>query len=374
MFRGLILSFISISSTVLICGCRKDRFYVCPGEIITNATDLAYADLAPTEKIVIIGDRSLTKGDLEKEKVSYLNMLKRVNPSAYEETLKDSCRMALGGLVAKFLYVNAFDLESKRLGISPKEEYLAIGWQSVSNSCLMLKKSYAEFSRNYPGGEQALIAVIERDARIKTFFERQFTNSLDVTDEEVERLHRGLVEGNNEASATNRVYLAQMKDFRKRLLTLDVVFTGEEDLDQKLIPDGFRVEFFQDTPIQGFDDENKVLEVFNSTAKGEWSLVTEMEDTIDIFNYTNVIPKSLRAPALYSGIRIYREKDHGYLLPDKKSLREDIKKRKNIAIVEPFVESLQKKFGVTFPYGFVWAKPPSLKNKSDSPNRGGHIK
>lgn len=364
MSRSVII-FITIVAFLVLCqGCGKNRFLVEPGHIITNSCDMVYTDLPDKEKIAIIGNLFITKEEIESEKKAYMAMLRVHRPEEYQSNLKDGGRTVIGSLVSKFLYQAAFSLESEASKVVPERRFIDEGMKSVSNYCKNAKITYETFLANYRGGEAELKKKIERDARIKTFFDSKFKEKLEVTQEEVDKLHQSIMDGNAESAKTNELYAAEFKSLRRKIIAEKLVFTDNQT--ENKISDDYELDFFVDAPATRFDDEEKFAVMINETKVGEWSAVIDCGDTLDIFMVTNVTPRTFKTPPLYSGLRIYREKDHGYLQPDKEQLKEDIRKRKNIATLEPYVKELQLKYGVTFPYGFIWqnVKPTAKKGKT----------
>jgi hypothetical protein len=257
--------------------------------------------------------------------------------------------------IAKFLYVQAFMQEAKERGIKTDEKTLEGEWQVVTNICAKEKISTDQFARRL--GHQSvesLKAALEKNVVLSDLFGILFSNRLEVADVEVEKMHAGLVERNEASKATNMIYKAELARFREKIIKENIKFSEDEEENAKLVPTNFTVECFNSAPANSFDDEEAFMAQFRYSALNVWSEPVETEGSFSIFYFTKIESKSLGTPSLYSGFHVSRPKDLGYEVPDKAKLKTDLRQKRNLEIVTPESERLQKKFGVLFPYGFVW--------------------
>ena len=73
-----------------------------------------------------------------------------------------------------------------------------------------------------------------------------------------------------------------------------------------------------------------------------------------MYYMTEIEQKSSQAPTLFTGFRVFCDKDGGFVVPEKKKLKEDMRKRRNIEVVTPEFNRLCLRYGVLYPYGFIW--------------------
>ena len=361
--RGLVIVILIVALSVIGCGKsgvtvnRRVDIQVKAGCVVTNEQTISWNMLSTDVPLVMIGSASLTKGDL-------LNAVSNAYASlkAYGQGERQIQKIMgkyqweiVENAIAKFLYEQAFMQEAKERGIKPDEKTLESEWQTVTNICAKEKISTDQFA--YRMGHKSvdsLKSALEKTVVLHNLFGVLFSNRLEVADAEVEKLHIGLVERNEASKATNVIYKAEMARFREKIIKENIKFSENEEENAKLVPTNFTVECFNSAPAKSFDDEETVMVHLRYSALNVWSEPIETDDSISIYYFTKIEAKSASVPTLYSGFRVYRPKDLGYEVPDKAKLKADLRQRRNLEIVTPESERLQKKFGVLFPYGFVW--------------------
>lgn len=369
-----IVLFLALSGVAFLVGCSDkaaSRSAVVqpyqaavPGRFITNEVQNAVlAQLPDDAQLLVVGRRQYTKGQFFAEMTNYFALVRAAAPSAEDaaSAIRNSEKAIGPSLIARFVSRSVYAQEADLEGLKPSPEDVAAVAFTVSNECRMAKISFEKYAEFFPGGMPALKSRMAEDAKIQAFFRVAFSNALEVTSNEVETLHADLVKLNEGCKRTNEIYKAEVNAFRQRIVREKLVFTGDEEKDAKVLPKGYVAEVFENAPPSSFEDEETVPALLRVAALGEWQLPIELENTIDLYMITNVIAKTVQTPTLYSGFRVYREKDHGYLVPTKAELYRDIRERRNVAVVGPMTERLTEKFGAVFPYGFIWnqlAQPP----------------
>ena len=254
-----------------------------------------------------------------------------------------------------FLNQSAFLLRADELGIGVDESVVADQWSAISNVASSSSISVEKFAlgHGHPSLED-LDRFIRDNVRISKVFAITFTNSLQVAEEEVDKLHAKLEEGNREAALTNAFYLAELRKLRSELIEKAVSFGEDDNENAKKVPSPFKVEWFVKAPGNSFDDEENVVGKVRYQNLNTWSDPFEDEGDYSIYYMTEIEQKSSNAPTLFTGFRVFCEKDHGFFVPDKKKLMEDMRKRRNIEVVSPELDRLCRHFGVVYPYGLIW--------------------
>ncbi len=347
---------------VMLCGCsdgseRSGETHVRPGFVVTNAESVSWCDLPYSAPIVVIGNRKLTKGDLLNSVSNEYHALVVRGGKAREIAKKfDKNRVDLAAQhVAQFIHKSAFLQRADELGIGVDKSELAGQWAAVSNLAEKTSMSVEKFAMGHGHKSLAALDVFIRDnIRISKVFALTFTNSLEVSQAEVDALHAKLEEGNRRASLTNALYLAELNKFRDRLIKDNISFGENDEENAKKVPAPLKVEWFAKAPANSFDDEENVVGKVRYQQLKTWSVPLEDDSAYSIYYMTDVEQKSSRAPTLFTGFRVFCEKDHGFLVPDKKKLMTDMRKRRNIEVVTPEFERLCQHFGVLYPYGFIW--------------------
>ncbi len=358
MFKFLVMI---LAASFFVSGCGKNdsgrAFPVKAGCIVTNEQTVSWQVLTADAPLVIIGSASFTKGDLVNA-ISNACMSLRANGQnerQIQKTMRQYRMAIVENAIAKFLYEQAFMQEAKERGVKPNEKTLESEWQAVTNICAKEGISAEQFAhRMGHKSVDSLKAALEKNVVLHDLFGIMFSNRLEVADAEVEKLHAGLMERNNASKATNMIYKAEMARFREKIIKENIKFSENEEENTKLVPTNFTVECFSSAPADSFDDEEAFMAQVRYSALNVWSEPVETEDSFSIFYFTKIESKSVGTPALYSGFHVSRPKDLGYEVPDKAKLKTDLRKKRNLEIVTPESERLQKKFGVLFPYGFVW--------------------
>lgn len=356
---SLVMS-LMIGITFLGCsdGCeRSGRALARPGFVVTNAESVSWCDLPDSAPLVVIGDKTMTKGQLLNSVSNEYHTLVTRGVAAREIAKKfDNNRVDLAAQhVARFLHQAAFLLRADELGVGVDESDLADQWTAISNVAKKSSISVEKFAlcqghRSLP----ALDGFIRDNIRISKVFELTFTNNLEVSQSEVDALYNKLAEGNRRSALTNAFYLAELKKLRDELIEKNVSFGEDDEENAKKIPSPFKVEWFAKAPGNSFDDEENVVGKVRYQQLRTWSDPFEDEGDISIYYMTEIDQKSSETPTLFTGFRIFCEKDHGFVVPDKKKLMADLRKRRNIEVVTPEFERLCQHFGVLYPYGFIW--------------------
>ena len=335
-----------------------------PGLIITNQVCSSWADLPSEASLVIIGTNHYTKADLDTQLQGFLAQMKRdiKDPYEAEKRIQDAQYSFRNSLIAKFVNETVFLLEAEEQGLTPLADDLAMAWGGVSNVCLRLGLSYEAFVTSFPGGRAALERGIYMNCVTKRLFDLHYASQLAVSEAEVDKLHADLVRLNQESEATNRIYKAEVESFRQKISVEPIEFGDDEEENARLLPEGYSVELFKSKPPSGFEDEEVIPGILRGLSTNQWSSVVELEDSFDLYYVTEIIPRTVQQPTLYTGIRISREKDHGYLVPDKAQLMKDERQRKNMDLIPAECERLSLKFGIVYPQGFVWDDKPKTQD------------
>lgn len=129
------------------------------------------------------------------------------------------------------------------------------------------------------------------------------------------------------------------------------------------MPDGMEIDHFEGVVADYFDDDAKLLVELQSLTNGAWTAIHETDEEYAIFTITEFKPRNFQSPDFYSGTKVAVKKDMGYLVPDVKRARNDLRYIKNRDIVLPKTQELAKKYGVVFPNGTHWADAP-LRNSA----------
>lgn len=341
-----------------------------PGTVWTNRIQgVEFARLPDDAQLVVLGNREYTKRQLILDMTNTLFLVcsSVTNADEVAQAAANTRVWLSATLVSRFLSRAAFALGAEERGVVATDADRSNIVATVDAECRAARITRARYAEAFPGGEAALKIRMEEDARINAYFRAAFSNSLQVTSEEVDRTFADILDGNRESKLTNEIYKAEMAAFRRRLAEEHLEITGDEEKDAEILPPDYHSEAFEDYPATAFDDEELVPALLRVAAKNEWQSPIELERTIDLYMVTNVTPRSLRSPTLYTGFRVYREKDLGYVVPSKEEIRSTLYRMKNMAFVAPEAERLQRKFGLAFPYGFVWdqllAKPKANTNQ-----------
>lgn len=364
---------IVVAAAVLAAGCGGSHA-VRPGEIVTNETARLYAELPKEAVLVAIGEQALTKADLDgllaEEKKIYMLHCK----TSYAKAEKQWANMrgaAAWGAISSFLLRTAFSHEAAERGLKASTNDVQLAMRSFEYRAKGLNRSFEKYQREFPGGARRMREIATSEALAKAVFPVLFSNSLDVTDAEVDEIHAGLIKRNADSTVSNKIIRAATERVRAKFIAGDYVCSEERG--RKSPPPEYEMEALVGTTRQGLPDEDLVPDAVKAVKRGEWTAVVELEDSFDFYCITNIVDRSGRMPEQYSGWRVTREKDHGYLVPEKAKIKADIRRGRNMAIVLPEGERLMKKIGVVYPYGFVWE--PAHDNrilrerrKSDKPS------
>ncbi|MCQ2392807.1 MAG: hypothetical protein MJ249_00840 [Kiritimatiellae bacterium] len=333
---------------------------VVPGQILTNATSEAYADLSANALLVAVGGSAYRKADLEAELVLMQALMRANSASAAEgeQQFKESVVSLRRVLFGDWVNRTTFFQEATARRIVPTQEDLAVSSRAITNLCQGLRTDLNGLAQIYPGGRGGLEARVRQEAVNRALFRVLFTNALEVTDAEVDELHARLVKLNGDSAVTNAARKAKLQQLRTQLIAQKVVFSDDEEKNAAKVPEGFTVSVFESSPGTGFEDDEIVPERLRNTKVGDWTDVLELENTYDIYYVSNVVAKTAATPTLYTGVRVAVDRDHGYLVPEKNQLRVDIRRRRNEAVVVPVSDALQRKYGVFYGHGVKWMDNP----------------
>lgn len=349
--------FVGFALVAALVGCRRETSVV-PGRIVTNEVDCAYADLPDDAVIVAIGNQVYRKADLETDSQPIRQMIRkgsRSDKAAAAEFAKNASRIR-SSLVMEFVSSSSFYLEAQARNVEAEQEDFDISMSCRSNLLTRMGMSESEMENKFSGLVARLNEKMEREAVNRALFRILFTNALEVTDAEVDKLHAELQQLNEASAKTNELIFAKVAALRTKFCQTQPKFGDDEDENAKLLPEGFSASCFDHAPANSFDSPNAVV-TLQKTAKGMWSEPIELEDEIAIFYLRGIEPNSVDHPALYSGIKVSTGKDLGYLVPEKAALKSDLRKGRNEQIVIPRCQEIQRKFGVRYPHGFVWIEP-----------------
>ena len=352
---GTLISFaLGIS---FVSGCSENAPVARPGFVVTNEETMAWCDLPDSAPLVIIGNRTMTKGDLVNTVSNeYYALVERGGKIRDIAKKFDEKKVVLATQHAtRFLYQAAFLLRADELGIVADETEVAGQWSIISNIAEKTSIDLTKFAKigGHPSVE-ALDEYIRDNVRMSKVFKLTFSNSLDVSQAEVDALHGRLLALNHQSELTNALYLAEFKKFRQELIDKKISFTHDDSENANKVPEPFKVEWFVKAPGNSFDDEENVVGKVRYQQLNTWSDVMEDDNDYSIYYMTEIEQKSSEAPTLFTGFRVFCEKDHGFLVPDKKQLMLDMRKRRNIEVVTPEFDRLCRHFGVLYPNGMIW--------------------
>ena len=338
-----------------LIGCdagRRNR--VVPGQIVTNETSVAYADLPGEAELVCIATQVLTKAQVEARTERLYSEIRTTytrpgEAKAIIDRLKGDVKARI---VSEFVHDTVFSLEAAARGVQPTAEDLAVARDAI------LKQGGGQ---DIAAGDQE--RKIASTAAMRQLFQQVFSNALEVTEAEVEGLHAKLLAGNEEMVKTNKLLKAEMETLRTRIVKDKLVFTEDEDANAKFLREGMEVERFEAAPPNSFVDEEVIPDALRRLAFGQWTDVIELDDTFELYQVQTNIPKTAQHPTLWTGVRIHVEKHLGFHVPSKEELRMDIRNRKNVALVWPYTESLLKKYGTLYPHGCIWERSNQSRAK-----------
>lgn len=369
MFKTILeLVFISF----LFVGCnrqpRDDVHISVPGQIVTNVTTKSWVLLDDAYPIVCVGNQTLTKGEL-----SYIvehlrkDTMLRVKNSQRFSRIWSGMRVELPWkIVSDFIARASFSQEALRLGLKPSTDDLALAEMAISNRYANLAAGFNLFRSHYPR-KAGVEIMIQQEAESKQAFQVLFSNSLDVADHEIDNTLNELRQLQAQSVTNNLKLMREAKVYSVAYNRDSRGGTSFADL-----PKGFQVESIEDAPANSFEDEETFLRATMLVPNGRMTLPYMTDSTIEMYVITNVSEKVLGRPRLYSGWRLYANKDLGYEVPDRSRLAIHMRELRNLEIVQPKLQELSKKVGVLFPQGFVWNGPTSPYSVGDKAKGHNH--
>ena len=371
------LAFVFLMSGIIFCGCSDDSghsgdCHTRPGFVVTNDESVSWCDLPDSAPLVVIGNKKMTKGDLlNSVSNEYYALVARGETARGIAKKFDKVRVNLAAEhVARFLHQSAFLLRADELGIDVDESEVAKQWLAISNIAVKSSIEIDKFALGH--GHPSLAALdgfIRDNVRMSKVFAQTFSNRLEVSQAEVDALREKLEEGNRRAALTNAIYVAELKALRDKLIKENISFGEDDEANAKKVPSRFKVEWFVKAPGNSFDDEENVVGKVRYQKLKTWSEPYEDDGAFSIYYMTEIEQKSVMHPALFTGFRVFCEKDCGFLVPDKAKLMGDLRRRKNLEVVNPEFERLCRHYGVCYPYGFIWRDIFSDKKISKGTNQ-----
>lgn len=360
--------------SLLFVGCNRQtgvdvHVSVKPGQIVTNATTQAWALLDDTYPIVCVGHQTLTKGEL-----SYIvehfrkDTVLRVKNSQRFSRIWSGMRTELPWkIVSDFIARASFSQEARCLGLKPSAYDLTVAEAAISNRYSNLAAGFNLFRSHYPR-KAGVEIMIQQEAESKQVFQVLFSNSLDVADYEIDNTLNELRQLQAQCVTNN---LKLMRNAKAYSVAYNRDSRGGRTSFADL-PKGFYVEPIEDAPGNSFEDEETFLRATMLVPNGHMTLPYMTDSTIEMYVITNVSEKVLGRPRLYSGWRLYANKDLGYEVPDRSRLAIHMRELRNLEIVQPKLQELSKKVGVLFPQGFVWSGPTSPYSVGDKAKGHNH--
>ena len=349
-----------LCAIVLFAGCSRQTNFVLPtcakpGSVVTNVATKSWVNLPSSYPIVFVGDEFLTKSEVSYVAEHYhRDVAKRVkDPTRFRKIWAGMRQELPWKIVSDFIARASFSQEAKRLGLIPTSHDLAIAESALSNRYSNLSADYADFCRDYPRKGQ-LKAIIQQEAVSKLAFDVLFSNSLVVTEHEIDNTLSELKRLQDQSIATNHYLMRTAEAF-------SVLYNQNHlgDFSFKERPMNFRAEAFEDAPANSFEDEEAFHRVTMSLPRGHMSVPCLTDSTIEMYVITNVSEKVMGRPRLYSGIKIVTKKDLGYEVPKRTRLAAHLRELRNLEIVQPKLQELSRKAGILFPQGFIWDDPSS---------------
>ena len=364
-----------IASCFLFAAGCSPQIKVVPGQIVTNETTVCYSELKDSAILIALGDKRLTKGEMEWRRNEFKTLALKYDESGgkdFNKRWEENLDPISWRIASDFLLRNSFASEARARGVAASEADNKAAEGAVAVKLKALGVTRDDYAKSYYGGEGALRRKIADDALAKAVFPVLFGDRLNVTKEEVEKIQADLEKFNKDAAKTNALLLARMEKLRDELQKGRYDLVAQESADEEVkvahpLPSGFKFEELAGITTEGLPDAELVPEAVKATETGMWTKPVELEDTIDVYLITNYVRKSGRMPSTYSGYRVYAEKNLGYVVPDKSKLYSDLRNRRNMEIVLPMGEKLMQKLGVVYPYGLVWESAYKDRRKEKTP-------
>lgn len=332
-----------------------------PGVIVTNAQIKVTLDKLSDDAVLIsVGNRCYRKRDYLLDRQEFIDIMSRAIADSGERSKK--IKELEPGLPWRFAstFVNSmpFVMEGEALGVVPTTNDLMLARQVREHTCVMLGLSFDAYANRYHGGVVGLNRKIQEEARNKAVFRVIFTNSLEVTDADVEKLFRDLAEANKIVAASNALLKADFVQERADIVSGKLSVPADSEEADKTLPNDSEVDHFEAVVADYFDDDAKLLVELQSLTNGQWTAVHESEEEYAIYAIKSFRPRNFQGPDMYSGTKIAVKKDLGFMVPDAKRARNDLRYIKNRDIVLPKTQELAEKYGVVFPNGTYWADMP----------------
>jgi len=335
-----------------------------PGQIVTNGQiKVTLDDLRDDAVLVSVGNRCYRKRDYLLDRQEMLDTVAKAfsNPRERAKKIQEVSAGMPWRFASTFVNRMPFVLEGRALGIEPTTNDIAMARRVREHASKMLGLSLDVYADRYHGGLDKLNVKIREEASNKAVFRVLFTNSLDITDAEIAKLRQELEVANQIVAASNAVLRAEFEHQRAKILSGGLSIP--EDASEGEMPDGMEIDHFEGVVADYFDDDAKLLVELQSLTNGAWTAIHETDEEYAIFTITEFKPRNFQSPDFYSGTKVAVKKDMGYLVPDVKRARNDLRYIKNRDIVLPKTQELAKKYGVVFPNGTHWADAP-LRNSA----------
>lgn len=345
-------------------GVSPDSIVSQAGCVITNASPLFWEDLKPENVVVRIGDRVLTRSDVDFKLWTVRESLFRSVRSRKEAEKKwpEVERAFPGQYISRYICSCAFALEAQERGVVASEEDLKVAREQHGMMISVTGLKEDEFFARFPGGKVRFERNVLDDARNRAYFREMFAKDLEVSEEDVKTVKNLLTKANADTAKSNQLIRARLEGLAGKFSGKNIPFTDDSDHNAKFLPEDCEVEILDNAPKTVFEDEESVQAAIRAVPLGSWTKPVEFEDTFDVYCITNAIKGERNVPNLYSGFHLSIRKDLGYIVPDEDTIRRNLRESKNVSVVMPEAERLTAKFGAVYPYGFVWNRVRPAKS------------
>ena len=349
-----------------LIGCNRQSDVVTPanyppraqGVLVTNRPPVCSWGKLPSDAVLVEAAGSCyTKQMLEEEMRLAKRAVYKRAPSRKEadQHLKESVNTFVMDKISRFIFLRLYSAEAHALGLRPTADDLSKACLTVSNEAAQAALPYDAYVLRRYGAGEGLQREIRTIAESQALFRTVFSNSLEVTAAEVDKLYAELQEKRAASVASNKVIAARLTAFRAKAIREGFSCPDCAE-DEVMLPGGFHCESFTNAPADSFEGEESVAVELSKLKVGEWSGPIASEDFLSVYQLTAYQASNFQSPALYSGYKVSLERDLGYELPEKEQLFRDIRVFKNRDIVGAKSDELIAKYGYAYPNGEVWRK------------------
>jgi len=337
-----------------------------PGSIVTNTATKSWINLSADYPIVCVGRLYLTKGEVEYacDHVRRDALARVKDPKRLHKIWSGMRKELPWKIVSDFVARASFSLEAEERGLKPGEADLKLAESSISNRYTNFAADFMKYRKGYPRPGY-VDEIIRQEAASKLVFDVVFSNSLDVTEAELDEILQGLNDRQRKSNQENELLLKAanriVADYNSKNATVAL-------LKGQTLPKDFVIDDFADAPMSAFDDEEAFLSAISMLKPGRMSQPCTTDAAIEMYVITNVTEKVGGSPRLYSGVKVSVPRDLGYEIPTRANLKGHLRELRDQEIVQPYLREISLKFGILFTQGFVWtdmSSPYSMLGKDN---------